>query len=231
MGCWNEIDGITNIPVRHGEKVRVMLIKKQKNTKWHHLRVFAFFTPVTFLVDGKYDDYGGIENVSERHMELFKKCLEEHDVPTNIFEFTKNGIRMKSFESEEYFLWFTLQDTWKVILTIPMEWYNLKKSDYDTTTIGKWMADMTFLPKEKFMSDESFEFFRQSLEGCSLIHMNLEHQRELRELSILACALQETGRKLYLQKDGYQEWNYDAHVLLSQHVIDTMNKWKDYYGS
>lgn len=53
MGCWNETDFLTGLPVFAGDPVRLLFIAQAPDGKW---------LPASLPFTGEYDDYGGIEN-------------------------------------------------------------------------------------------------------------------------------------------------------------------------
>jgi hypothetical protein len=70
MGCWNGTCGVSGLPIRAGEKIRVFILQYQNNEQIegggscysNHL-----WTPYGPAIEGTYDDYGGIEKDFERY--------------------------------------------------------------------------------------------------------------------------------------------------------------------
>lgn len=68
MGCWNETCAITQMPIRWEDPVvLVFLAKVDQSTDSHNGFCYtnAIWTPKFLPVFGKYDDYGGVENIEE----------------------------------------------------------------------------------------------------------------------------------------------------------------------
>jgi hypothetical protein len=67
MGCWNETCGITQMPIEHGDKIRMFLIVDSKH--WNDSGVLHYSTdlwkPFGLSLKGTYDEYGRIENIEE----------------------------------------------------------------------------------------------------------------------------------------------------------------------
>lgn len=63
MGCWNQTCAITNLPISAGEDVVGLFLVQQR---YHHNNCHAncYWAPIPYLVYGKYDDYGSIEDYS-----------------------------------------------------------------------------------------------------------------------------------------------------------------------
>ena len=85
MGCWNETDGLTQIPIHAGTRI-----------KW--IALLGDDTPWMLPLTGDYDDYGCIEEIDEDwHSELMMSqakeftydCRSDHIPPANIKEFAR----------------------------------------------------------------------------------------------------------------------------------------------
>lgn len=90
MGCWCETCGITQLPINAGDKVRVFVMVSQdhysfeeggaggggtcySNDRW---------TPIGPAIQGKYDDYGGIEKiVMDENAKMIEDRLTKGWVP------------------------------------------------------------------------------------------------------------------------------------------------------
>lgn len=64
MGCWCETDGVTQMPIRAGDKIRVFVLAYQGSPEGggqcYNNEVWA---PIGPPIQGTYDDYGGVENI------------------------------------------------------------------------------------------------------------------------------------------------------------------------
>lgn len=67
MGCWNETDGITQLPICYKEKIRLFILLSESNDPVGRFGKGMCYEneawkPLGF-VKGEYDDYGSIENI------------------------------------------------------------------------------------------------------------------------------------------------------------------------
>lgn len=131
MGCWNESCGVTSLPVAEwpDPKVRYMVIRKVKRHPSDHAVFYPFdiFQPVSVLVEGEYDDYGGVNLTPEAEAALFdslKACGIAVDKTERHGNIRVNG--------EEYSLpvdhyhWFVREDAFQMLNDLPQR-------DRDTT--------------------------------------------------------------------------------------------------
>ena len=67
MGCWNGTCGLTNLPLRAGDKVMGVLVRIPYRNKLEDMSGSCYSTdlawPVTAGFEGEYNDYGGIEDL------------------------------------------------------------------------------------------------------------------------------------------------------------------------
>lgn len=85
MGCWCETDGVTQLPINHGDKVRLFIIINNgyddidgggqcySNDIW---------SPLCPPIQGTYDDYGGVENIkNDEYAKNLLKVLKDKMLP------------------------------------------------------------------------------------------------------------------------------------------------------
>ncbi len=68
MGCWNETCGITNLPILSDQPVRLFLLVGVADVNEGHAgHCYSNdqWTPRFMAIKGKYDDYGGLEDIQE----------------------------------------------------------------------------------------------------------------------------------------------------------------------
>ena len=99
MGCWNHTCAITNLPVMYNDPVYVILLLKQEDDD-SLCYPTAFWRPLPFYFEGKYNDYGAVEKchgpMLDDIIQAFKNCLHEmevgeneyHDIPVKRDNFT-----------------------------------------------------------------------------------------------------------------------------------------------
>ena len=93
MGSWNETCGISQLPIRPGEKVRVLFIVgrppySDNNRTGGIYYVDDIYYPYALPVRGEYGDYGYIENVvedwnTEHIINLLKRDMVEKELGEN----------------------------------------------------------------------------------------------------------------------------------------------------
>lgn len=78
MGCWNGTCGISQLPIFDGEEVVAILIEKFSNAGKLTASCGCTdrYTPVSFPIIGKYDDYGCIKNFERLENEFALRHLE-----------------------------------------------------------------------------------------------------------------------------------------------------------
>lgn len=78
MGCWNGTCGISNLPIKSGEKIALFVIERNKYAETNS-GGFCYatdqYSPVTIPILGEYNDYGGIENISSNEKLIFDHLL------------------------------------------------------------------------------------------------------------------------------------------------------------
>lgn len=86
MGCWNETCGVTQLPINHGDKVRVFVLFSSECWRGAAGGGTCYttdrWTPIGAPVQGVYDDYGGIEKIVNNDASKFLlKIIRERWVP------------------------------------------------------------------------------------------------------------------------------------------------------
>lgn len=85
MGCWNQTCGLTQLPIHAGDEVVLFIL--HKNEFNNDSNSFCYSTdlwkPLFYPVYGKYNDYGGIEDITNDDGVLtnfFKSMVEDGDI-------------------------------------------------------------------------------------------------------------------------------------------------------
>ena len=123
MGCWNESCGLTGLPVTDGLKCRYMIIRKVKRSKDDHAVYYPFdiFQPVSILVEGEYDDYGGVELETEVAAAFFESLTASR---VEFAEATMHGnIRINGNEYTlpvDSYHWFARDDSFQMLNKLPL---------------------------------------------------------------------------------------------------------------
>ena len=65
MGCWNATCGLTQLPILHGEKVLLYILKPTDHREQGRCYPDELFKPYFLPIKGQYNDYGGIEKVEK----------------------------------------------------------------------------------------------------------------------------------------------------------------------
>jgi hypothetical protein len=91
MGSWSVYCGISKIAITAGNQCVLLPLKKSKGEG------YSPFMPATLPIFGKYDDYGGLEDIEEN---LNTKFIEEHfGIP--ILDFTKIFTDWTTYKRDE----------------------------------------------------------------------------------------------------------------------------------
>lgn len=97
MGCWNGTDGFGGVPIKAGRKIKAVIIQNNsyKTDASGFCGINGYATPISFTLEGTYNDYGGIDLNSEkdRSVVLLRELLEK--------ELNDGTIRVGSYYSEE----------------------------------------------------------------------------------------------------------------------------------
>ena len=103
MGSWNGTCFLSHLPIEHGDKIKIIFLRKNVYVDSYTNNVGVcyadhFFKPLYFPISGEYDDYGGIENIElniiSKQLDLFKNEIGAKNSQT-IFTDT---VFMKSLE-------------------------------------------------------------------------------------------------------------------------------------
>lgn len=90
MGCWNETCGLSNLPICNGDEVVMfVLVKKQNFGRQYYFNDDAI--PFILPIEGKYNDYGSIEEVNAS------------DITLNVLENAKVFIKTNDSYTQFYF--------------------------------------------------------------------------------------------------------------------------------
>ena len=70
MGCWNGTCMISNLPIIHGEKIKLVFLQKGYNKQSiigesGYVYSTGIMCPAFLPITGEYDDYGSVENFEE----------------------------------------------------------------------------------------------------------------------------------------------------------------------
>lgn len=69
MGCWNETCGVTQLPIKYGDKIRAFILMdntyKGKVKGGGNYYPNDEWVPFGIAIQGTYDDYGGVEDIVE----------------------------------------------------------------------------------------------------------------------------------------------------------------------
>jgi len=82
MGCWNETCGVTQLPIKEGDKIRAFILVdntyKGKVRGGGNYYPHDEWVPLGISIPGTYDDYGGIEGIVENETtQLMVELIKE----------------------------------------------------------------------------------------------------------------------------------------------------------
>ncbi len=142
MGSWNESCGVTGLPVSQwpDAKVRYMIIRKVKRDRGENAVFYPFdiFQPVSVLVEGEYDDYGGVDLSDEAHAALFDS-LKECEIRVTKADMHGN-IRVNSQEYRlpmDHYHWFVREDAFQMLHALPLRDSEKTLGEAEKDTIAK----------------------------------------------------------------------------------------------
>lgn len=75
MGSWNETCMLTNLPISHGEPVYAIFLA-ESSLRNHGVYPTDQYLPFA-MVEGVYDDYGGLENPDSKQEQMILKAIAE----------------------------------------------------------------------------------------------------------------------------------------------------------
>ena len=107
MGCWNGTCGITQMPIRAGERVALIFLLENKYAD-HGGSGFCYsnnqYSPITMPIFGEYNDYGAIEEISRRNKKVvFDHLIELIDNKQLIIKGDDDDNKEKPKDYEELF--------------------------------------------------------------------------------------------------------------------------------
>lgn len=158
MGCFNHTSSFSGVPISYGDRIVVILGLKDLNRDNGYWTPGNNFVPISVPIRGKYNDYGGIEDVDrtpaidvlERlfnmSVESIVECAERiqcdcaDQIDYNTIHTTVNKIKSKSYIGDDYDCVFEL--------TYIMEHESM--FDYLMSEYNKSMCDHLFwrIPQE-----------------------------------------------------------------------------------
>lgn len=109
MGSWNGTCGISKMPIRYGDRVKLVLLKpteyyKSVSTGSGFCNAADMYTPICLPITGEYNDYGCIEDIDEQP-ELFDLIIKALRIPDrNNIEDIIAGISNNELENISYML-------------------------------------------------------------------------------------------------------------------------------
>lgn len=96
MGCWNATCYISKLPIHAGEKVAVILTRKalaESDDSPHKCYPAESYIPFGYPIFGKYNDYGGIEDIENAEDVLeYLTSVKIYDNDNNIVEITSENL-------------------------------------------------------------------------------------------------------------------------------------------
>ena len=116
MGSWYETCGLTHLPIQEGEEVIAFIVKKQQHIYKEHSgfnKPDDWYTPVHIGIEGEYNDYGGMKNITEEvlHYKSLNDMLNEgrysREESDNVYEIIE---KIQQGEIEPLGIMYVLKD-------------------------------------------------------------------------------------------------------------------------
>lgn len=97
MGCWNETDMLTQLPILAGDPVKVFILLEELSEQ-RSCSCDSAWKPLCLPISGKYDDYGRIEDIQEdwNTQAILKHC--NGALQTNMWLLSERGQTMAQYD-------------------------------------------------------------------------------------------------------------------------------------
>lgn len=103
MGCWNKTCGLTNLPIRSGERTYVFILERQKQID-DHCYATHLYRPLLLPFESTYNDYGGGEHSAGAAYPMIMDAIKQHLVEMPLGENEYHDIAVSKADwSEELF--------------------------------------------------------------------------------------------------------------------------------
>lgn len=142
MGCWNQTCMISGLPIHWSEPVvSIFLAGKDTNQRADHCYAHAFWDPIPYVLYGKYNDYGAVEDFeptnqtellryfADHLLEMEQGENEYHDHPTSVAELSLEKIYEWDHSHRLFFKWSHLGE--KRGERRPVDHIQIKRSLFD----------------------------------------------------------------------------------------------------
>ena len=111
MGCWNTTCYVSKLPIYYREPVVMILVRETHSYEDYHLAPHTFhatdkYVPFGYPIYGKYDDYGGIEDIeNEDEILEYLNTVEVYKSRKKKVDITKKNLNdvLNKIAHEEYF--------------------------------------------------------------------------------------------------------------------------------
>ena len=131
MGCWNETCGFTQETIRAGEPVYAVIIINNTSIQ-KSCYGDGISKPMSFIIEGTYDDYGSIESINEDSF-VSKLTLKHFN------NMLKDGtLQMNSYHSDVDKQYFDNENGWKTV----KELFNTLERGHLTLKRQSWQGSM-----------------------------------------------------------------------------------------
>lgn len=101
MGCWNGTCMISQLPIHEGQRVKLIPIKKQEHMTLPDAYVCysdELYKPLPIILEGEYNDYGIIENVTGNKRQFMSLVTMMSDLTEeDILEKYKENNKIESY--------------------------------------------------------------------------------------------------------------------------------------
>ena len=154
MGSWNGTCGISKMPIRYGDRVKLVLLKptnhyRSVSTGSGFCDASDMYTPICLPITGEYNDYGCIENIDEQP-ELFDLIIKALRIPDrNDIEDIIAGISNNELENISYML--IHESVYNIMLDITKETPHRYDDNYTTEMHRNDSVDVLI----KYMSERN----------------------------------------------------------------------------
>lgn len=182
MGCWNETDGVTQLPIHCGDKVRVFVLRgggPARREGGGTCYINDIWSPIGPPITGHYDDYGGVEHIdqdvsADMLLDAIKenwpnaplkdtrgekiKSLDEMELKDALYYIERDYVKLKGYqgEDEKLGIMFVLEDVYQAMIS-----YNPIDADFSTQPFIYKSTREIYENDVKTYYTQSYESFKQ----------------------------------------------------------------------
>ena len=191
MGCWNNTCSLSGLPIREYDKVNFVIIANRPSmpTASGFCYSDGYAIPVSFVMTGEYDDYGGVKEVEDDlASKLFLKWFSEGVKDGSLTVVDDDYYKLNTDATIEQILTVFERDlvtyntelySKDISVNVGINMWHKSIFDKSTTPSKSINLDKIFEPREVYFSDKIMEEFRKESDRIGLTAMKEKYSEEL----------------------------------------------------